>query len=235
MATQALERPVETPTPGQIIAKYQSQAPVDVVAIAAELGINVWETNSLSESISGKIFKDPLNGGSSGYSILVNAGHSLARKRFTIAHEIAHFILHRKRLESGDLVDDAMYRSGVSAREETEANMFAADLLMPFPLDPVPHGRRNSHARTTRRETASFAPRHQNPAGPARRITLSHQSTFARRATPAVTRRAARRRGSSTRAAVPVSREPNMVRAWCARDKPARDFLWGLAAPNAMV
>ena len=70
MATQALERPVETPTPGQIIAKYQSQAPVDVVAIAAELGINVWETNSLSESISGKIFKDPLNGGSSGYSIL---------------------------------------------------------------------------------------------------------------------------------------------------------------------
>jgi len=132
MATATLDRPIETP--GQIIAKHQTQAPVDVVAIAADLGINVWETKSLPASISGKIFKDALNGGSSRFSILVNANHSLPRKRFTIAHEIAHFILHRNRLESGDLIDDAMYRSGVTAKEETEANRFAADLLMPFPL-----------------------------------------------------------------------------------------------------
>jgi Zn-dependent peptidase ImmA (M78 family) len=132
MATATLDRPIETP--GQIIAKHQTQAPVDVVAIAADLGINVWETKSLPASISGKIFKDALNGGSSRFSILVNAKHSLPRKRFTIAHEIAHFILHRNRLESGDLIDDAMYRSGVTAKEETEANRFAADLLMPFPL-----------------------------------------------------------------------------------------------------
>src|SRR5664279_2674779 len=99
MATAVLNNPVETPTPGQIIAKYQTTAPVDVVAIASHLGLNVWETKSLPESISGKIFKDPMNGGSSGFSILVNASHSLPRKRFTIAHEIGHFILHRNRLE----------------------------------------------------------------------------------------------------------------------------------------
>jgi IrrE N-terminal-like domain len=132
MATAIVERPSETP--GQIIARHQSQSPVDVVAIATELGINVWETKSLPPSISGKIFKDSLNGGSEGFSIWVNASHSLPRKRFTIAHEIAHFILHRRRLESGELIDDAMYRSGVSAKEETEANRFAADLLMPYRL-----------------------------------------------------------------------------------------------------
>jgi Zn-dependent peptidase ImmA (M78 family) len=132
MATAVLDH--ATLTPGQIIAKYQSQSPVDIVAIATDLGVNVWETKSLPNSISGKIFRDPLNGGPSTFSILVNANHSLPRKRFTIAHEIGHFVLHRKRLESGELIDDAMYRSGVTAKEETEANRFAADVLMPYSL-----------------------------------------------------------------------------------------------------
>jgi Zn-dependent peptidase ImmA (M78 family) len=42
--------------------------------------------------------------------------------------------LHRQKLESGDLVDDAMYRSGLSSKEETAANRMAADILMPFAL-----------------------------------------------------------------------------------------------------
>src|SRR5262249_31951059 len=129
-----LENPAETLTPGQIIEKYQAQAPVDVVAIANDLGLNVWAMDSLPPSISGKIFRDPLNGGSAGFSIGVNAQHSFVRQRFTVAHEIAHFILHRQKLEGGDLVDDAMYRSGLSTREETAANRFAADILMPLPL-----------------------------------------------------------------------------------------------------
>jgi IrrE N-terminal-like domain len=129
-----LENPNETLTPGQIIAKYQAQAPVDVVAIATDLGINVWKMDSLPASVSGKIFRDPLNGGRTGFSIAVNAAHSLVRQRFTVAHEIAHFILHRKKLESGDLIDDAMYRSGLSSKEETAANRMAADILMPFAL-----------------------------------------------------------------------------------------------------
>ena len=93
----------------EIIAKHQAQAPVDVVAIANDLGINVW-TMDLPESVSGKIFRDPVNGGRSGFSIAVNGIHSTVGQRFTVAHEIAHFILHRQKLESGDLIDDAMYR-----------------------------------------------------------------------------------------------------------------------------
>jgi IrrE N-terminal-like domain len=128
-----LENPSDTMTPGQIIAKYQSQAPVDVVAIASDLGLNVWAM-TLPESISGKIFRDPVNGGRSGFSIAVNSTHSSVRQRFTVAHEIAHFILHRPKLDSGDLVDDAMYRSGLSNKDETAANRFAADILMPLHL-----------------------------------------------------------------------------------------------------
>jgi len=128
-----IDNPVEKQTPGQIIAKYQAQAPVDVVAIASDLGINVW-ADSFPDSISGKIFRDPMNGGTTGFSIVVNESHSFVRQRFTVAHEIAHFVLHRRKLESGDLIDDAMYRSGLTSKEETAANRLAADILMPLPL-----------------------------------------------------------------------------------------------------
>lgn len=128
-----MENPTDTQTPGQIIARYQTQAPVDVVAIASDLGLNVWKIR-FPDSISGKIFRDPINGGRTEFSIAVNSAHSSVRQRFTVAHEIAHFLLHRRKLESGDLVDDAMYRSGLSSKDETAANRFAADILMPHQL-----------------------------------------------------------------------------------------------------
>jgi|SRR5579872_1265348 len=119
---------------GQIIAKYQNSAPVNVVGLAEELGLKVWESRSLAPNISGKIFKDKLNGGPSGFSIVVNATENIFRRRFTVAHEIAHFLLHRGQLEKGELVDDTMYRSGLSTKEEADANKLAAYILMPLPL-----------------------------------------------------------------------------------------------------
>jgi Zn-dependent peptidase ImmA (M78 family) len=90
--------------------------------------------NSLPPNVSGKIFRDPLNGGPSGFSIGVNAKEHDLRKRFTIAHEIAHFLLHRAKLENGDLTDDTMYWSGLSTEEEAQANNLAAQILMPYEL-----------------------------------------------------------------------------------------------------
>jgi Zn-dependent peptidase ImmA (M78 family) len=121
-------------TPGQIVNKYVRTAPVNVVALANELGVKVWESQNLPSDKSGKIFKDPLNGGSSGFSIVVNARESSTRKRFTVAHELAHFLLHRRQLERGQLVDDTMYRSDLTNAEEAEANKLAAEILMPRPL-----------------------------------------------------------------------------------------------------
>ena len=125
-----------TPIPestGLTIGKYQTQAPVNVLAIAHDLGINVWQQDSLTPPVSGMLCPDKINGGISGFSIIVRKSDSPERKRFTVAHEIAHFILHREQANGG-ITDDEMYRSGLSSREETEANKLAADILMPYSL-----------------------------------------------------------------------------------------------------
>jgi hypothetical protein len=122
--------------PGQyaaLIRNRQISAPVNVIALASDLGVTVWESDKLGPSISGKLFKDPANGGTSGWSILVRATDPLFRKRFTAAHEIAHFVLHRKEIGEG-IQDDEFYRSSLSNAQEAEANSLAADILMPWNL-----------------------------------------------------------------------------------------------------
>ena|SRR5579872_4877991 len=113
-----------------VIRRFQQVAPVDVKGIAEALGLRVWEA-SLPDAISGKLFQDSVNGGSEGYSITVNSNEPLRRKRFTIAHEIAHFVLHRDKIGPLGVVDDTWYRSGLSTNEEIEANRLAAEILMP--------------------------------------------------------------------------------------------------------
>ncbi len=60
-------------------------------------------------------------------AIVVRENGDERRRRFTIAHEIGHFVLHpgRVRPERGGATTEAM------RREEREADAFAADLLMP--------------------------------------------------------------------------------------------------------
>lgn len=115
-----------------IIKKNQEEYPIRLKPILKELGLRVLETNEWPDNISGKLQKD--ENGSSGFSIYVNAKHPTTRKRFTIAHEIAHFALHKQLLKGDGLVDDAFYRSELSNAIEAEANKFAADLLMPWHL-----------------------------------------------------------------------------------------------------
>jgi hypothetical protein len=122
----------QTPEMDQTIRPFQQEAPVDVSGLARALGVNVWELHSLPPTISGKIWKDDRNGGTSGFSIGVNASEAYVRKRFTVAHELAHFLLHRNRI-TNELVEDTMYR-GLGGREEAQANKLAADILMPFAL-----------------------------------------------------------------------------------------------------
>jgi Zn-dependent peptidase ImmA (M78 family) len=64
------------------------------------------------------------------HAIVVNGGSDDRRRRFTIAHEIGHFVLHPglQRAERGGRVNEA------GRIREREADAFAADLLMPEPL-----------------------------------------------------------------------------------------------------
>ena len=116
-----------------IVSKFREVAPVDVEAIAKALKINVHFENGWPANLSGKILKDKEAGGSSGYAIYINNDHPKTRRRFTLAHEIAHFILHRDNIGDG-IADDALYRSGLTNAQEVMANKLAAEILMPLNL-----------------------------------------------------------------------------------------------------
>jgi len=79
------------------------------------------------------IVKNNKRGGESGFAIYVNAAHPLVRRRFTIAHEIAHYILHENLIGDG-IAEDALLRAGLSNAVERQANAMAADILMPWHL-----------------------------------------------------------------------------------------------------
>lgn len=116
-----------------VIRDYQRSAPVDVLGIADHLGLSV-RYERLGPKVSGKLLRDSSRGGPSGYSIVVNKDHSRRRQRFTIAHEIAHFVLHRDLIDKGMVVDNELYRSNLPSELETQANRFAANVLMPYSL-----------------------------------------------------------------------------------------------------
>ena len=110
----------------EVMKKFQRTLPVDVIGLAKEMGLKLSKTAEWSNGLSGMIRLE--EGGV--YRIIVNAKHSQHRQRFTIAHELAHFMLH-KPLIGDELTDDALYRSGLSNGVEMEANAMAADILMP--------------------------------------------------------------------------------------------------------
>jgi hypothetical protein len=121
--------------PIEIVRRFSNRgAPVNVDSLALELGLKVHRDASLGPEISGKIIKAlPPTGGPTGYAIFVNYTHPSGRQRFTIAHEIAHFVLHRDLIGDG-IEDDALYRSKLNEWYETQANRMAADILLPADL-----------------------------------------------------------------------------------------------------
>jgi hypothetical protein len=110
-----------------IVTRYIAEYPVKVGELANELGLKVTRA-PLPPKISGLI--KPSDEAPAGFEIRVNKYEVPERQRFTVAHEIAHFLLHRDEIGSG-VVDSIMYRSSLTSRKETEANRLAADIVMP--------------------------------------------------------------------------------------------------------
>lgn len=100
--------------------------PICLEAIAQALGIA--EVRRVdTDAYEGALVTDPEKGAG---VILVRGRSRLERQRFTIAHEIGHFLIptHGRDAQCG-LVD--LRSPERSKRKETEANLFAANLLMP--------------------------------------------------------------------------------------------------------
>lgn len=106
-----------------------STPPIPVEQIAVRYGIQI--VRSAAEwSESGFLLRD------NGRIIIgINSRNSHKRQRFTIAHELGHWRLHKGKPLIVDQSVMINKRDGVSSqasdREEIQANQFAAELLMP--------------------------------------------------------------------------------------------------------
>lgn len=115
----------------RVLARVGSeQIPVNVEEVADSLGVGV-EGLYLGDEISGMLLLDgPVA------RIGVNLNHPEVRRRFTVSHEIGHFVLHQgiQRLfidQKHPMVFRRKRPDSKYDRREVEANAFAAALLMP--------------------------------------------------------------------------------------------------------
>lgn len=92
-------------------------------------GVAVEDVGNPDDSLAGFVF----TAGRVGWAF-VSAADVLARRRFTAAHELGHFVLHRTTMGRFRADTDATLQDAdgeVADRMEREANRFAAELLMP--------------------------------------------------------------------------------------------------------
>ncbi|HAT3626871.1 TPA: ImmA/IrrE family metallo-endopeptidase, partial [Morganella morganii] len=108
-----------------LINKHQLCCPIKLGELAKELGLIV-KLATLPANISGEIKET--NGLT---TIRINRHDVKTRQRYTLAHEISHFLLHKHLLREG-ITDDVLYRSAQSNKIEAEANRLAADIIMPM-------------------------------------------------------------------------------------------------------
>lgn len=106
----------------------------NLLDIAESLGVKVYvldfsDYSEPNKGINGVIEWNVDNANAKA-KIYINKDYSSERRRFTLAHELGHFILHpnQKKLRV-DIYDYS--KDSQESIDETEANYFAASLLMP--------------------------------------------------------------------------------------------------------
>lgn len=111
----------------QLLQKYEIKQPhVDVDKLAEQLGIQV-QSKALDSEVSGTLYRHDHKA-----LIVVNSSESPVRKRFTVAHEIGHYMMHKDQDIHIDSNQTYFRRTDSPADlRESEANQFAAALLMP--------------------------------------------------------------------------------------------------------
>ena len=119
-----------------LLQKYKiSSLPVPIKDIVKKEGLNLISYD-LGENVSGiLVIENSI--GTIGYS----PENSKVRQRFTIAHELGHFLLHKHHSSEVFIDKDFIikYRSekkytSTEIKQEQEANTFAAALLMPLDM-----------------------------------------------------------------------------------------------------
>jgi len=108
--------------------------PVNLNTVIDYLGLSMIE-RPLEEEFSGFLAVEEK-------TIVINSLHAQVRKRFSTAHEVGHYVLHKsKSPDSHVFIDQTIYYrresdsgNAIDCQMEMEANAFAAGLLMPSVL-----------------------------------------------------------------------------------------------------
>jgi Zn-dependent peptidase ImmA (M78 family) len=103
--------------------------PIDIERIIQSYNIEI-RSQSLEDSMSGMLVIK------NGRAVIgINQAHSKTRQRFSLAHELGHYLLHSKSTQVFVDASTIFFRDELAAEGsdlvEIEANMFAAELLMP--------------------------------------------------------------------------------------------------------
>jgi Zn-dependent peptidase ImmA (M78 family) len=129
MTRQLTRREIEAQVEGLLREHDIDSVPVPVEAIARAKGLPIVEAE-MEADVSGALIR-----GGDLQGIAVNASQAPVRKRFTVAHELAHFLLDHVDNDHLDWEFTVIRRDGRSSEAEDDqeiaANFFAASLLMP--------------------------------------------------------------------------------------------------------
>lgn len=108
------------------VFKNEIVYPVDVNIIADDFDIPVY-SQKLDDNLAGCFISET---GKS--AIVINSKDPMTRQRFTLAHELGHFISYKFQEKVGSIFDErgALASLGTDS-EEIFANKFAAEILMP--------------------------------------------------------------------------------------------------------
>ena len=104
-----------------------TEPPFDILAVCKHYRIEAF-AYTFSPTLDGCLIRD-----GEYYAIGVNSKHPRARRRFSAAHELYHFLNHRWSMPDASCLTSP----GPDSEEEAQATIFAAELLMPAAMMPL--------------------------------------------------------------------------------------------------
>ena len=120
----------------------EDRFPVPVIDVARDFSHQIYPHDAITlikakriDGFEGMLAPAPKDRGKTGWGIFYNDSIEVpSRINFTLAHELGHYLVHRLKYPDGLQCDQRAMTQWNSeyAKIESEANLFAANLLMPL-------------------------------------------------------------------------------------------------------
>lgn len=134
---------------------FGNEPPVDIYKLLDNYGITVHPRKFPDKHANVCGFVVFLDGEETSPVFVLNVDNSDERKKFTLAHEFGHWILHKDKLVKDPSLG-VLYKNPIGDRDldqvEKEANQFAAQLLVPGAMLQAEHETTSEHSKDLAKE-----------------------------------------------------------------------------------